>query len=31
VKDGRYEQEFGHWPGNLSAWQAHHKWLDRAA
>lgn len=31
VKDGRYEQEFGHWPGNLSAWQAHRKWLDRAA
>ena len=31
VQDGRYEREFGHWPGNLSAWQAHRKWLDQAA
>ena len=31
VKDGRYWQEFGHWPGNLSAWQARRKQLDRAA
>jgi hypothetical protein len=31
VKDGRYEQQFGRWPGNLSAWQAHRKWLDQAA
>ncbi len=29
VKDGRYWQEFGHWPGNLSVWQAHRKRLRR--
>jgi hypothetical protein len=31
VKDGRYGQELGRRPQNLSAWQAHRKWLDRAA
>ena len=31
LKDGRYWQEFGHWPENLSAWQARRKRLDQAA
>lgn len=31
VKDGRYEQEFGHWPEDLSAWQARRKRQARDA
>jgi hypothetical protein len=31
LKDGRYWREFGHWPENLSAWQARRKQLARAA
>lgn len=31
LKDGRYWQEFGRWPEDLSAWQARRKQLARAA
>ncbi len=31
LKDGRYWQEFGHWPEDLSAWQARRKRLAREA
>jgi hypothetical protein len=31
VEDGRYERDFGHWPSDLSAWQAQRKRLAREA
>jgi hypothetical protein len=31
LKDGRYEEEFGQWPDDLSAWQARRKRLTREA
>jgi hypothetical protein len=31
VRDGRYWQEFGHWPQDLSVWQARRKRLARAS
>ena len=29
VKDGRYGRDFGHWPSDLSAWQAQRQRLLR--